>query len=277
MAGLILGLAAATASAQPGGGGGPGGGGFGGRGGFGGGMGGMMGSMGAALQRASSWMIVNSPDVQKELSVTDDQKTKLGDVARQIGEDARSIDFAAFFDMDKDERNKFVADQVKKTDEKLAKVLDEKQMERLKQLEVQQQGIQALIDPDIVAKLKLSKEAQDKIKTVLDDSRKQQQQTNQNFDWRNASDDERKEFRDKQVKQRADTLKSALAALDDDQLVEWGKLTGKEFTGQLNAFGGFGGGFGGRGGRGGGGGPGGPGGGGPGGGGGGGGNPPPGN
>ncbi len=56
------------------------------------------------------------------------------------------------------------------------------------------------------------------------------------------------------TKQRADTMKSALAVLDDDQLVEWGKITGKEFKFSQQGFGrgGFGGGRGGRGGPGGG-------------------------
>jgi hypothetical protein len=51
---------------------------------------------------------------------------------------------------------------------------------------------------------------------------------------------------DKMQKQRADTLKSALAVLDDDQLVEWGKLTGKEFKFSQQGFGRGGFGFGGR-------------------------------
>ena len=54
---------------------------------------------------------------------------------------------------------------------------------------------------------------------------------------------------EKMQKQRADTMKSALAVLDDDQLVEWGKMTGKEFKFSQQGFGR--GGFGGRGGRGG--------------------------
>jgi hypothetical protein len=259
MTGLILALAAASASAQPGGGGGPGGGG---RGGRGGGMG--MGMFNSPAMRQA--MLLGSPDVQKELAITDDQKQKLNDLQQKAQEDIRSIfqNMGNPFNMSDEDRadmQKKMEEAGKKGQADLAKILDEKQIERLKQLAVQQQGVDALTDKDIVEKLKLSQESQDKIKKVIDDSRKNRPQ----FDFRNATDDERKEFFDKMNKQRADTMKSALAVLDDDQLVEWGKLTGKEFKFSQQGFGrggfGFGGGRGGRGG--GGGGPGGGGGGGP--------------
>jgi hypothetical protein len=238
--GLILALAAATAFGQPGGGG-PGG-----RGGFGG-MGGMM--------RAGGAMILGMPDVQKELSVTDDQKTKLTELQQTAMEDFRTMDFSKVRGMSQEERTKFFSDIAKKSEEKIGKILDAKQMERLKQLQVQMQGVQALTDPDVVAKLKLSQDAQDKIKKVIDDSRQQRPQGN----FFNMSDEERKAAMDKMQEQRAATMKSALAVLDDDQLLEWGKMTGKEFKFDLGQFGR--GGFGGRGNRGGqGGGPGGPGG-----------------
>ncbi len=90
----------------------------------------------------------------------------------------------------------------------------------------------------MVDKLKLSKESQDKIKKIIDDSQKDPPR----FDFRNASDDDRKEFMEKMQKQRKETMSSALKVLDDDQLVQWGEMTGKEFKGSL--LGGPGGGFG---------------------------------
>lgn len=134
----------------------------------------------------------------------------------------------------------------KKVEEKLVKILDAKQMERLKQLQLQAQGVQALTNPAVVDKLKLSKDAQDKITKVIEDAQNNRPQ----FDFRNATDDERKEFFDKMTKQRQETMKSALKVLDDDQLVEWGTMIGKEFKFEAGP-GGFGRGmFGGPGGRG---------------------------
>ena len=162
-----------------------------------------------------------------------------------------------FRNMSDEERTKFRTDMQKKAEEsgkkveeKLGKILDTKQMDRLKQLQLQSQGVQALTTPAIVEKLKLSKDTQDKIQKIIEDSQNNRPQ----FDFRNATADERKEFLDKMSKQRQETMKSALKVLDDDQLVEWGTMTGKEFKFEAGP-GGFGGGFFGRGGRGGPGGP----------------------
>ena len=199
-------------------------------------------------------MLLGNPDVQKELAITDDQKEKLNGLQQKTRDDMRSMfqGLGNFQDMSDEERTKFRDDMQKKMEEAgkkgqadIGKILDEKQMDRLKQLAVQQQGVDALTNKDVVEKLKLSQDSQDKIKKIVDDSRQNRPQ----FDFRNATDDERKEFTEKMQKQRADTMKSALAVLDDDQLVEWGKLTGKEFKFSQQGFGR--GGFGGRGGRGG--------------------------
>ena len=86
-------------------------------------------------------------------------------------------DFSGVRDMSDEERTKFFEDlrkkaeeRGKKVEEKLGKILDAKQMERLKQLQLQSQGVQALTNPDVVAKLKLSKDAQDKVQKIIDGS-----------------------------------------------------------------------------------------------------------
>jgi hypothetical protein len=234
-------------SAQPGGPGGTGG------------RGGMFGGFNLMATPGAEVFLLASPAVQKELAVTDDQKTKASDLSQESRNEMQSQMLSMFQsgvnfrDMSDEERTKFRNDMQKKAEEsgkkveeKLAKILDAKQMERLKQLQLQSQGIQALTNPDIVAKLKLSKDAQDKVKKIIDDSQNNRPQ----FDFRNATDEERKAFFDKMQKQREDTMKSALKVLDDDQLVEWGTMIGKEF--KFEGGQGFGRGlFGGRGGPGG--------------------------
>jgi hypothetical protein len=235
----------------------PGGGGPGGRGGMFGMFGGGFNPM--ATPGAEVYLLA-SDGVQKELAVTDDQKTKTSDLAQEARDNMRTQmrsmfqSGVNFQDMTDEERTKFRNDMQKKTEEsgkkieeKLAKILDTKQMDRLKQLQLQMQGVQALTTPAVVDKLKLSKDAQDKIKKVIDDAQNNRPQ----FDYRNATDDERKDFIDKMQKQRKETMASALKSLDDDQLVEWGTMIGKEFKFDAGP-GMFGGGFfGGRGGRGG--------------------------
>ncbi len=126
-------------------------------------------------------MLLGSPNVQKELAITDDQKTKLTDLQQKARDDMRSMfqGLGNFQDMTDEERTKFREDMQKKTEEagkkgqaEIAKILDEKQIERLKQLAIQQQGVNALTDKDTVEKLKLSQDSQDKIKKIIDDSRR---------------------------------------------------------------------------------------------------------
>jgi hypothetical protein len=168
-------------------------------------------------------------------------------------------------DMTQEERTKLFSDARKKFEEmgkqaeaQVGKILDAKQLERLKQLQLQVQGVMALATPDVVAKLKLSEDAQAKIKKIIDDSRKNRPGIN----FFNATDEERKAAIAKMQGQREATMKAALAVLDDDQLVEWGTMIGKEFKFSQGPGFGFGGpppgGFGPRGTGGGPGGPGGP-------------------
>ena len=238
-------LAASTAFAQ----------GRGGRGGRGqGGPGGM---------RASADTLLRMPEVQTELKITDEQKTKIQtarDDVRQANQNAGGQGGGFQRNMTQEERAKVVADMQarfekigKEMDEKLATILTADQLTRLKQLELQFEGVNALTSSDIVTKLKVTDDQKAKIEKVIADARSNRGQRG-NFNP-NATDAERQAATQARRDARAKTLKDAVAALDDDlQLVQWGEMRGKEFTFPENAgFGGRGG-QGGRGGRGGGGG-----------------------
>ncbi len=247
-------LAASTAFAQ----------GRGGRGGRGQGGPGGPGGMGSSATR-----LLAMPEVQKELNITDDQKKQIQTAqdeirqqAQQGGQGGQVGGFQNFRNMTQEERTKAIADMQarfekigKDTDEKLAKILTADQMTRLKQLELQFEGVNALTSSDIVTKLKVTDDQKAKIQKVIDDARSNRGQRG-NFNP-NATDAERQAASQARRDARAKTLKDAVAALDDDQLVQWGEMRGKEFTFPENSgFGGRGGqgGRGGRGGRGGGGG-----------------------
>ncbi len=207
-------LTATVATAQPG----PGG-----RG-FGGGFGGM---------RMSGAFLVRMPEVQKELAINDDQKEKLQDVADEIRQDMQSAprpNFQNFQDMTDEERNKAFADMRasmeklnKSADEKLGKVLNSDQMGRLKQLQLQVQGANALVASDVAPKLKLTDDQKSKIQEIIQKARPQG-----GFDP-NATAEERQAAAKERREARAKALKDSLAVLNDDQRSEWSKMTGKEF------------------------------------------------
>ena len=229
LGGLLLAIAASPLFAQPFGGGGPGG------------LGGM---------RMPASALLMMPEVVKELNVTDAQKTQMEEIRTEATKDFQSamsgIDFQALRDMSQEDRDKKIAEfrtkgeeLSKKIDGKAEKILDEKQMKRLKQLQIQREGAAALSRPEVVTKLALTPGQQDSIKKIVDDARTA---TRAAFN-RNASAEERQAAMTKMQESRAKTLKEALAVLNDDQLMDWTELTGKEFKFPQSGmgFGGFGG------------------------------------
>jgi len=187
-------------------------------------------------------MLLGIPAVQTELGLSEEQKTGVTDLQRKSQEQMRASmgDFRQMQDLSQEERDQRFAtarkkaeEVTKQTEEQLGTILDAKQLERLKQLKLQRDGVQALLREEVVAKLKLNDDQQAKIKKIIDDSRGQRP-GRFNPD---QSDEERKAAFAKMQEQRETTKKSALAVLDDDQLLDWTALVGKEFKFPQGGFG----------------------------------------
>ena len=154
---------AATAEAQPGG---VGGGGRGGIGGFGGGDVGVAG-------------IAGNEAVQKELGLSAEATDKVKAVLEEFNTAIREAmtswrsGFGDFRDMTQEERTRAMAkmvETVRATSDKflpkLKEVLTADQFTRLQQIHWQSMGIAALSDPEIVKAIPISKDQQDKIKSI---------------------------------------------------------------------------------------------------------------
>jgi Spy/CpxP family protein refolding chaperone len=228
LSGLMLAFVATASFAQ-----------FFGGGGGAGGLGGM---------RMPAGMLLTMPEVLRELNVTDAQKTQMEEIRGEVQKDIQSavsgIDFQALRDMSQEDRDKKIAELrtmaeglSKKIDAKVEKVLDEKQMARLKQLQIQREGAAAFTRPEVVTKLALTDDQKAKIKKIQDDARPQGRAA---FN-RNASPEERQAAISKMQQSRAKVLKDIMDVLNDDQLLAWTELTGKEFKfPQGMGMGGFG-------------------------------------
>jgi len=216
----------------------------------GGGPGGFFGGPGGG--RAGGAMLLGIPEVQKELNLTDDQKEaikKEGESVRQeIQKMREGFDPASLADMSDEERTKKFQEMRKKgeeigakVEEKMKTVLDAKQLERLTELQYQQQSGNALLRPEVIKKLNITDEQQEKLKKISEGARPAPG-TFRNFG--NMSDDDRKAMREKMQSSQ----KEMLAVLTDEQSEDWTKMTGKEFKfppmgrGGRGGFGGPGGG-----------------------------------
>jgi hypothetical protein len=185
-----------------------------GRGGFGGGRGG-----------ATLAMLLGNEGVQKELKVTDDQKTKIDEFSRAQREKMQEL-----FQGGQPDREKVQEAQKSSNEaaEKLVKdALKPEQQKRLKQIQYQVGGIQSLASNEEVQKaLKLSDEQKEKLKTLAAD---QQKDLTELMQAARGGGGNRQELAQKRTALQKDYMTKAVAVLTADQKKEWKELTGEPF------------------------------------------------
>jgi Spy/CpxP family protein refolding chaperone len=191
-------LIAAEAYAQPQGGG---------RGGRGGGMG------GGGMQLLT---LALNDKVQKELEIVDDQKTKLTELSTEQRTAMRDV--FSNQDLSQEDRQTKMRDLQDKFQKKLADILLPKQLDRLKQIQLQAEGAMALSNPDVVKALNLTTEQQDKMKTLRDDAQAKRRDALQGL-----SGQERMTKMQEMNKELGDKL---LAILTPDQVAQFDKMKG---------------------------------------------------
>jgi hypothetical protein len=226
LSGLVLLIAAAsTVQAQDR----PRGGGF--QFGFGGG-----GMFGGASFDAN---LLASPEVQKELGVSDEQKGLIEDMLTDLQSQRQQAfrqgggGFQNFQDLSEDERRKLIEEgqkrmeeMNKKTEEMINMVLEPKQTERFGQLRLQRAGVGAFNRLDIAEKLALTQEQKDKMQKIQEANRPDPSAF---ASFRDMSEEERREafakLREKGEKANAEILN----LLTGEQKESWAKLQGKKF------------------------------------------------
>jgi Spy/CpxP family protein refolding chaperone len=184
--------------------------------------------------------LLATPEVQKELGVSDEQKGLIEDMLTDIRNQMRAArgqggagGFQNFQNLSEEERNKLIAEgqkrmeeMNKKTEEMITMVLEPKQTDRFGQLRLQRAGVGAFNRPDIAEKIGLSQEQKDKMKKIQDDARPDPSAF---ASFQNMSEEERREaftkMREKGEKANADILN----VLTAEQKETWAKLQGKKF------------------------------------------------
>ncbi|MGE5192612.1 MAG: hypothetical protein ACM3U2_08930 [Deltaproteobacteria bacterium] len=213
-------------------------GGRGGRGGFGGGFGGIT-------------FLIQNPNVQKELKLSEDQTGKIKEITdalRPAGGGGR----ANFRDMTEEQRTAFFAEMQKKNEEaakKITELLTAEQNSRLKQLQIWQQGTRALTDNEAVGKeLSLTDDQKSALKIISEESGKKMRELFTSV-GRDATEEQRTKLNEQISTMRTETDAECMAVLTDDQKAKFATLKGTKPEYDLNPFGrgGFGGGRGRRG------------------------------
>ena len=192
----------------------------------------------------SGAMLLGMREVREELKVTPEQEKQVQELAEEM---RGNFNFQELQDLSPEERRERLEKmrpemeaRAKQADEKLAKILDEKQMARLNQLRMQRQGVMALGRPEVGKQLGLSEEQQGKIRDIAESARPQfGGPGGRNF--QDMSDEERREAFTKMQEQREKAEADVLAVLTDEQKTKWNELKGEKFEFPRGGFGGPGG------------------------------------
>lgn len=197
-----------------------------GRGGFGGGM----------FGPPSGVMLLNSEDVQKDLKLTDEQKTKVKDFQTKRLEAMREL----FSGGERPDREKMqeIRKKNQEEDAKFVKdTLTADQAKRLKQIGYQTGGVTVFASEDVQKELKLTDEQKEKIKGIMDQMRKDM------ADIRGGAGGGRPMQLTPEQQKKVEALrKEANEKLQDvltaDQKKTWETMTGPKFEGKIQPPGG---------------------------------------
>jgi len=204
--------------------------------------GGGFGGFGGGLGRIDRNMLLGSEQVRKELKLNEEQSKKVETILASHREAQMELFQGARGNRDasdeerakaREERTAKTTELGKKTDAKVVEVLEKKQIERLDQIVLQQQGPDALVNDKVIASISLKPEQVEKIKAAL--ATRDQEMGNLRGGGRGGQGGggqgggNREEARAKVEKIRKDTETAAFAVLSKEQSESFTKLKGEHF------------------------------------------------
>lgn len=199
------------------------------------------GRRGGGFGRGGPGMLMMMPEVRAELKLDAAQ----AELVTALQEEMRTKAQAAFQDfqsLSPEERQKRFAAFSAEYNKEIAKILDPKQMARLKQLEIQRDGNRALGRPEVADQLKLTADQRSRIAAALQSEREAMRAAFQGFGnggGNGMSDTDREAARAKFQEVRTGTDTKLSQVLTDAQKQQFKSMQGAAFTfPQRRGFGG---------------------------------------
>jgi len=183
--------------------------------------GGRFGMMGGAN-------LLGRPEVQTELKLTDEQKTKVGTLVETLREERRGR-FQDLRDATPEERMKIQEQWRTEEMKKINEVLNPDQQKRFRQISLQQEGPMAVIHADVATEIGLTDDQKKKVADLQREMMEKQRGIFQEFQG------DREGAMAKMQALRKETNDKAMAILTDDQKNKWKEMVGAPFT--LNTLG----------------------------------------
>jgi Spy/CpxP family protein refolding chaperone len=183
------------------------------------------GGFGFGMRGGGSINMLRTPEVQAELKLTDEQKTKVIELADRLREERRGQG-GNFQDLSPEERQKRAEERRASEDKQLSAILNADQMKRYNQLRLQQQGMSALAEKAVAEELKLTSDQRTKIEGILDAQRSEMRSAFQG----GGGGGDREAMREKMMAMRKQTDEKIAALLTEEQKNKWKEMVGAPFT-----------------------------------------------
>ena len=185
------------------------------------------GGQGRGMMRGGGGMygLLQRDDVKEELKLTDEQKTKLGEMQQGMMDEMRS----AFQDAagDRSAMQKIMAKVQESAAKKVNAILTPDQQKRLKEINIQESGNSALMSADLQKELGLS---EDQIKKIKDLQTKQQAANTAIFEKMQSGEIERDQIQPLMQKNTKVLNDEIGKVLTEDQKKKFKELAGKPFV-----------------------------------------------
>ncbi len=136
----------------------------------------------------------------------------------------------AMKDLSPEEKREKMPDMAKANERQVSQILKPEQRQRLKQLRLQRDGAMAIADPEVASNLQLSGEQREKIKSITDDMRKE-------FGELRQSGAPPEEMRQKMGELRKSTNDKIMEVLTEEQKAKWKEMQGAPFKGDFRPAG----------------------------------------
>lgn len=196
------------------------------------------GFMGGGAGMSSAMQLASNEQVQKALKVSEEQADKIKDLNEEMREERTKLfDAARDSGGDQEAMREKMQELTASTTKKLNEVLDEGQQKRLMGIQIQVNGVGAVLQPAIAKEL-----------NITDDQKKKLEEASQSnldamrelFQAGRDQQGDREARREKQEKLREEGNKKLMAVLTSDQQTQLESLKGEKVEIDMAALRGFG-------------------------------------
>lgn len=181
--------------------------------------------------------LLRAEQVQKELKITDEQKTKLEQLGERLRKEAQER-FSGMEGLSREERQKKfeeMREQLEKEGaqraaslkKELAEILQPEQLKRFRQIELQRERTAALLRPEVAETVGLTGEQKEQLEKIRDEAQEKARSL-----WQEARGGDREQFgkiREKMQQLRDEGEKKAMAVLKPEQKQKLGEMMGEPF------------------------------------------------